>query len=424
MSFALRYSLTIFYVASCSFACFFKKSIAYWYVIMALKKQKKRRICFVITSFIHYSRNMLILDELLKRKDVDLHVLVGGTALLSKYSSKFAHIKELLRKDGHRNIHELYFNLEGDSSVIKAKTVGLGIIEFTSFFNDIKPDLVVVRGDRFEILAAAVAAAYMQIPVAHIEGGDTTGSIDESVRHAVTKLSHIHFATNEPAYKRVLKLGEHPDYVFNFGSPDVELVSKLVNGKLSIDLAKTGSGFPIDLKTPYLLVMYHPDASDLKNVSKNTRSLLKVVHRMNLPAIWFWPNFDAGAEDISHELRVFRDTISDHKIKFSRYLPPRDFLVLLKNTLCLIGNSSAGIKESSFLGIPVVNIGGRQGARLRAGNVHSVSYDEKEIENGIIRQIAAGRFPVSNLYFTPDTSKKIAKTLATIPLYFQKKFVD
>src|SRR3989344_1222343 len=158
---------------------------------------KKRKICFIITSFIHYSRNLLILDELKKRSDVDLHIIIGGTALLSKYSSKLAQVKEILIADGFKNLYEVYFNLEGDNTTIKAKTTGLGIVEFSSLFNNIKPDLVMVRGDRFEMLAGATAAAFMNIPIAHIEGGDTSGTIDESVRHAISKLSNLHFVTND-----------------------------------------------------------------------------------------------------------------------------------------------------------------------------------------------------------------------------------
>lgn len=391
---------------------------------MAQKKTTKRRICFVITSFIHYSRNLLILEELKKRTDVELHIVIGGTALLSKYSSKTAHVAEILKKEGYKNIHELHFNLEGDDYIVKAKTTGLGVIEFATFFNDIKPDLVVVRGDRFEVLAATIAASYMHISVAHIEGGDITGSIDESVRHAVTKLSHIHFATNENAYKRLLKMGENPKYVFNFGSPDVEVVSKLSLKPVSVDMKATGSGAPIDLTKPYLMVMYHPDTGEAKEASKHTKILLNAIHRLGIPTLWFWPNFDAGAEDIAQELRMFRDAVKDHKIRFLRYLPPREFISLLNGAVCLIGNSSAGLKESSFLGIPVVNIGNRQGNRLHADNVAHAPHDEKKIVEAILKQAKIGRYPVSHLYFSEGTGKNIAKTLATVELYVQKQFID
>jgi UDP-hydrolysing UDP-N-acetyl-D-glucosamine 2-epimerase len=384
----------------------------------------KRKVCFVITSFIHYSRNLLILDELKKRKDVELHIIVGGTALLSRYTSKSADVKELLKKDGHTNLYDLHFNLEGNDTIVKAKTTGLGIIEFTTLFHNINPDIVVVRGDRFEVLSGTLAAAYLGIPVAHIEGGDLSGSIDESVRHAITKLSNIHFATNESAKNRILRLGEDPKYVFNFGSPDVEVVDVLEKAKVNFDIKETGSGAIFDLKEGYLMVMYHPDLKDIKNIHLNTKIILKAIHELNIPTLWFWPNVDAGAEDISQELRIFKDEVKGHKIRFMRYLGPREFIFLLKNSLCLVGNSSAGIKESSFLGLPVVNVGNRQNKRLHAQNVMDVPHDTEKIKKAILRQIKKGKYTSSNIYYLKGTSKNIARVVATTKLYTQKTFVE
>lgn len=396
--------------------------------IHMIKGAKKRRVCFVITSFIHYSRNLLILDELKRRPDVDLHIIIGGTALLSKYSSRYAHVKEMLIADGFKNIYEVYFNLEGDNSTIKAKTAGLGIVEFSSLFNNIEPDIIVVRGDRFECLSAATAAAYMNIPIAHLEGGDRSGTIDESVRHSITKLSHFHFATNDEAKKRLLRMGEDPKFVFYYGSPDIEVVAKLAKKKINgVDLEKTGSGAVLDLKGDFLMVMYHPvwkDVDSLRKLSENTRILLETVHKLNMPTLWWWPNFDVGAEEISHELRAFKDSVSNHKIRFMRYLPPRIFLALLDKTRCLIGNSSSGIKECSYLGVPVVNIGYRQHKRLKAENVLDVEHDKNAIKRAIAKQISIGRYPSSNLYYKKDTAKNIARTIAVAPLYVQKSFVD
>src|SRR3989344_9484819 len=219
---------------------------------------KKRKICFVITSFIHYSRGLFILEELKHRRDVELHVVISGTALLAKYSSKYAYVKDILVREGYKNIHELYFNLEGDLHVVKAKTGGIGVIEFSTFFSQLRPDIVVVRGDRFEVLAAAIAAAYLHIPIAHIEGGDITGSIDESVRHAITKLSHLHFATNKDARKRILLMGENPKYVFNFGSPEVEVVRRIANSNHHVDFSHTGSGAPFNLTSCFLIGLFQP----------------------------------------------------------------------------------------------------------------------------------------------------------------------
>jgi len=385
--------------------------------------KNKRKICFVITSPIHYSRNILILEDLKKRKEIDLYIVIGGSALLSKYVSRFGNIENLLKKDGFKNIHETCFYLEGDKPISKVKTTGLGVIELSSVFNQIKPDLVIVRGDRFEVLAASIAANYLNIPIAHIEGGDLSGTIDESVRHAITKLAHIHITTNSSAMNRVIKMGENPNYVFNFGSPDIEVVDKFSKKKWKMT-TETGSGYNIDLKNPYLMVMYHPVTTELNEIKKNTREILNSIKKIDIQTFWFWPNADTGAEEISHELRRFKDEYPQSKIRFMRYIAPQDFLSLLGNTKCLLGNSSAGIKECSYLGVPVVNIGTRQIDRLRAKNVLDVFCEENKIIKAVNKQLKIGRYEPSNLYFKKNTSKNISKTLATIPLYIQKKFYE
>ncbi|MDP7367440.1 MAG: UDP-N-acetylglucosamine 2-epimerase [Candidatus Pacebacteria bacterium] len=389
-----------------------------------IKKNKKRKICFVITSFIHYSRNLLVLEELKKRKDVDLHIVIGGTALLSKYTSKYTQIKTLLEEANFKNLYEVHFNLEGDTETVKAKTVGLGIVEFTNIFNNIKPDAVLVRGDRFEVLSAATAASYMNIPIAHIEGGDVSGTLDEAVRHSITKLAHIHFPTNEESKKRILKMGENKKYIFNFGSPDIEMIDKMSKSKRVFDISKTGSGTDINLKDTFIIVMYHPVTTDVKALSKNTRNLLNAVYEMGVQTLWFWPNVDLGSEEISHEMRMFSDKVSGHKIRFMRYLQPEQFSHVLKNANCMVGNSSAGIKECSYLGIPVVNIGSRQGKRLRVKNVVDVSENKEKIKKAIEKQLSNGTYKSSNIYYKKNTSKNIAKTLATVNLYVQKSFAD
>src|SRR3989344_3468582 len=389
---------------------------------MPATNKKKRRICFIITSFIHYSRSLLILDELKKRSDVDLHIVIGGTALLAKYSSRYAYVKNILEQEGFKNLYEVYFNLEGDSAAVKAQTAGLGLIEFSHLFNNVKPDLGVVRGDRFEVLSAATAASYMRIPIAHIEGGDVTGTLDETVRHSITKLAQLHFVTNEDARRRVLQMGEPSRYVFNFGSPEIEIAEKVTRRPLPVAVMGTGSGASVDLREGYLMVMYHPVIGEEKELSEKTQNLLAAVYALAIPTLWFWPNFDIGAEEISRELRIFNDTVADHQIRFLRYLPPQEFLTLLKGASCLIGNSSAGIKESAYFGTPVVNVGTRQTGRLRGENVCDAQEDTKKLRTAIKKQLGVGRYSPSHFYRAESTGKNIAKTLATTPLYVQKKF--
>jgi UDP-hydrolysing UDP-N-acetyl-D-glucosamine 2-epimerase len=355
-------------------------------------------------------------------------VVIGGTALLSKYTPRYAHVRAMLEGDGIEHIHELYFALEGDNRVVKAKTAGLGIVEFATMFNDLKPDLVVVRGDRFEVLSAATAAAYMNIPLAHIEGGDVTGTLDESVRHAITKLAHLHIATNEQARERLLRMGEDPRAVFNFGSPDIEVARTFARETEGVrEVGETGSGALIDASEDFIMVMYHPvwsEAEERGALARRTEELLGVVHALGIPALWFWPNADLGSEEISHALRVFHDQTHGHRLRFMRYLPPRSFISLLARSRLLVGNSSAGIKECSYLGVPVVNIGSRQRGRERAENVLDVEHESAAIRSAIEQQLAVGRYAPSELYHADGTARNIAETLASAPLYTEKRFCE
>src|SRR3989338_6441718 len=184
---------------------------------------RKRKICFVVTSHIHYTRNKLVLDATRDHPRVELQIVVGGSAILPKYGE----VLDLMQKDGFKCSAKITMVFEGGSPIAMAKTTGIGITEFATVFDNLNPDVVIVRGDRYEVLSAAIAASYLNIPVAHIEGGDVTGTIDESVRHAITKLAHIHFATNEVSLGRILRVGERPEYVFNVGSPELEFTASI-----------------------------------------------------------------------------------------------------------------------------------------------------------------------------------------------------
>jgi len=383
---------------------------------------KKRKICFVITSEIHYARNKLILDSLRRRKNVELQIVVGAGALLDYYGD----VLSLLRRDNYPCHAKIIMTLQGGSPVAMAKTTGIGVTEFATVFDNLQPDLVVARGDRYEMLSAVIASAYLNIPIAHLEGGDVSGTIDESVRHAITKLSHIHFTTNEESKKRVLRMGEDPRFVFNFGSPEVELISRdnfKANSKL-INRKNVGVGDTIDLKKQYMIVMQHPVTSEIGENRRNIEETLLAVYDVGIPAIWFWPNVDAGTDDTSKGIRAFRENRRPEHMRFIKYLPPEEFYGLLKNSACLVGNSSTGIKECSYLGIPVINIGTRQDGRTRGENVMDVGYSKQEIKKAIKKQIATKRYRQNDLFYKKNTHKNIADILTSIDLYTQKQFVD
>lgn len=379
---------------------------------------KKRTICFIITSKVHYARSKLILREIQNRPDLTLKIIVGASAILPNYGDVLAQMEQ----DGFKCDDKITMTLEGGSAAAMAKTAGLGIIEFTTAFENLKPDIVVVRGDRYEVLSAVVAAAYLNITVAHLEGGDISGTIDESVRHAITKLSHLHFTTNPQARERVLQMGEKPEYVFNFGCPELEFVAQ---NKFQVDqvlINYLGVGDVINLDQPYILVMQHPVTSELGANRRHIEETLRAVNEVGIPAIWFWPNVDAGTDEISKGIRVFRENHQPKHIRFIKDLPAEQFIGLLKKAACLVGNSSAGIKECSYLGVPVVDIGSRQNNRLRAENVLNVDYNQAAIKEAILKQMSHGLYPASNLYYQPDTAKNIVYTLTRVQLYTQKSF--
>ncbi|MEK7108729.1 MAG: UDP-N-acetylglucosamine 2-epimerase [Patescibacteria group bacterium] len=379
----------------------------------------KRKVCFIITNRIHYARQETLLRQLRSDPDLELQLIVGGAALLEKYSE----VPATLARHGYV-VHERMLNLiEGGNHVAMAKTAGLAVLELANTFEKLDPDIVLIRGDRFEQLAAAMTAAYLNKTVAHIEGGDVTGTIDESVRHAITKLSHIHFVTNNDSYRRVLQMGEHPAYVFNVGSPDIEFAAQVRRGPNAEFINSVGVGGRIDLAKPYLMVIQHPVTSEPDNLD-NVLKTLQAVGELGVPALWFWPNPDAGTDEISKGIRRFREHTPMPHVRFIIDFHPRDFVALLKHAACLVGNSSAGIKEASFFGVPVVNIGTRQQGRSRSGNVMDVGHDAEAITYAIQTQMAHGPYPQSLLYYKPETSKRIRKILKTVPLYTQKRFHD
>lgn len=381
---------------------------------------QKRKICFVITSKIHYSRNKLILDELKKRDDVELQIIVGGSAILEKYGDTLT----VLDKDGYKYDAKIIMTLDGGSPVAMAKTTGIGITEFATAFDNLQPDLVVVRGDRYEVLSATVAAAYLNIPVAHIEGGDVTGTIDESVRHAITKMAHIHFATNDDSKNRIIRMGERPEYVFNFGSPDLEFVAKNSYEASNELINYLGVGEVVDIDKDFVIAMQHPVTSEFGSNREYVTETLEAIDKLQIPTIWFWPNVDAGTDEISKGIRTFRETRNPKHIRFMKYLPPEQFIGLLKKASCLVGNSSSGIKECSYLGTPVVNIGTRQNGRMRAENVMDVDYSQSEIFEAIKKQLDNSRYDGSSIYYQEGTSENISKILASVELYTQKRFCE
>jgi UDP-hydrolysing UDP-N-acetyl-D-glucosamine 2-epimerase len=385
-----------------------------------IPRSGKRRICFPITSRAYYGRSQLLIRKLHALADVELELMLGGSILLDKYSR---HIADDIEAGGFTISGSFLNVIEGGNHVAMAKTACLTALEFTNGLHTIDPDVVVICGDRFEQLAIAMAAAYLNVTIAHIEGGDVSGSIDESVRHAITKLAHLHFVTNDDAHRRVLAMGEDPHYVFNTGSLDVELAARVDTLVTTEQINAYGVGHTVDISKPFLLVVQHPVTTERDNRA-HIQTTLDAVASLRMPTIWFWPNPDAGTAEMAESLRHVREQHSEltEQMRFITNVPADEFVSLLRQTACVVGNSSAGIKECSYLGTPVVDIGARQQGRLVAEHVVNVPYDADRIRAAIAQQVRHGRYAPSTIYYRPDTSDRIVHILSTVALYTQKRF--
>lgn len=382
-----------------------------------MSQLNKRKVCVVVASRANYGRIKTVLREIDKHLDLELQLIVGASALLYR----FGQVVDVITQDGFEVTARLYSIVEGENLTTMAKSTGLGIIELATIFENLKPDVVLTVADRFETMATAVTASYMNIPVAHTQGGEVTGSIDESVRHAITKLSHIHFVATEASRERVIKMGEEPARVFNTGCPAIDAISS-IDLSLPEDLFKRygGVGRPIDATKPYIVVLQHPVTTEYGSGLEQVNETLAAIKMLNMQTIWLWPNVDAGSDDISKGLRVFREQNPDVPLHLFRNFAVEDYARLINNCACLIGNSSSGIREGAFLGIPVVNIGTRQQHRERSNNVLDTQHHRNSILNAIQSQLNHGRYPGVPLFGDGSSGKRIAKLLATEELKIQK----
>ncbi|TDW47155.1 UDP-N-acetylglucosamine 2-epimerase/UDP-hydrolysing UDP-N-acetyl-D-glucosamine 2-epimerase,TIGR03568 [Flavobacterium sp. 270] len=379
----------------------------------------KRKIAVVITARPSYSRVKTVLSAIDQHPDLELQLIVAASALLDRYGSAVNYIE----KDGFIISAKVFNVLEGENLTAAAKTTGIGILELSTVFDNLKPDIVVTVADRFETMATAIAASYMNIPLAHIQGGEVTGNIDEKVRHAITKLSDYHFVASESAKERVIKLGENPDFIFNTGCPSIDIASKInsIKGLNFNPYQKYGGvGGEPDLANGFLVVMQHPVTTEYQNSRKHIEETLKAVNEMNMPTLWFWPNVDAGADGTSTGIRAFREHNKLTNVHFFKNMESSDFLILLNNAKALIGNSSVGIRECAYLGVPVVNVGSRQNKRDRGNNVIDVDYTKDEIIEAINTIIKNGKPQISSIYGGGSAGLTIAELLVKVPLQFHK----
>lgn len=380
-----------------------------------------RKVCVVVNSRANYGRIKTFLTASQKNQFIDLQLIVGASALLHRFGEAIT----VIRQDGFQPNAVVHSILEGETPTTMAKSAGLGIVELATHFDNLKPDLVLTVADRFETIATAIAASYMNIPLAHTQGGEVTGSIDESVRHAITKLAHVHFPATERAREFLIRMGEDPRNVYLVGCPSIDL---LVSQDLALpsDIFERyrGVGAELSPSKPYMIVLQHPVTTEYGQGLEQISATLQAVEKISnsgVQVVWLWPNVDAGSDDIAKGLRTFREQRAPKNIHFFRNFSPDDYARLLNNATCITGNSSSGIREAAFLGIPCVNIGTRQRNRERAANVVDVPYAAEEIEKAIVFQLRKTRYPSSLLFGDGTAGARMSDILSSCQLSVEKQ---
>lgn len=384
---------------------------------MTLNNGARRRICVILVDRANYGRMHPVMRAISTSPDLELLNICAGTMLLER----FGQAEKIVALDGFSIDGRVYLEVEGSVPATMAKSIGMGIIEFSTEFQRLRPDIVLLIGDRYEALAAAIAAAYMNIPIAHIQGGEVSGSIDESARHAITKFSHLHFPSTARAAEYIIKMGERPDCVFNVGCPSGDYIS-ILDDTLPPDVFNhIGVGAGVDPSKPFFLVIYHPVTTRYGSERHQAEQLLQSLHELAHPTVWIWPNIDAGADDISKALRVYREHHRADWLHLVKNLDPITFQKCLKKTVCAIGNSSSFIRDTTFSGTPVVLVGDRQTGREHGENLVTVAPLAGDITRAIRNQLGHGRYAVSTLYGDGQASRRIVEHLSVFVPYTQKK---
>lgn len=377
----------------------------------------KRKICVVTGGRMDYGHLKKVLEEINNQPEFELLVVPCCMHLTTDGS-----IQRIV-EDGFDVTYTIDCLLQSNSADSIAKSVGLASISFADCFRLIKPNLIMIMGDRFELLAAAQTALFMKIPIAHISGGDTTeGAYDEAIRHSITKMSHIHFATNSDAENRIRQLGENPDYIYNVGSPTIDYL-KSINYISRTELAMELGVVFNDL---IFVITYHPTTLGAEEGSNEVKELILALHEYpSATMIITLSNADNGGSKINELLREFSTNHSNCKVFDA--LGQYRYYNLLDKATAIIGNSSSGLFEAPSFDIPTVNIGDRQKGRIRSTSVIDCKCIKTEIQASIDRALQLRLNNVKNPYGDGNSAHQIVDTLKSIKNYqdlLQKHFFD
>ncbi|MBX7167451.1 MAG: UDP-N-acetylglucosamine 2-epimerase (hydrolyzing) [Pirellulales bacterium] len=382
-----------------------------------LSNNGKRTVCVVLVDRANYGRLKPVMRAIQEHPALELQVLAAGTMVLERFDQPV----RVVRKDGFAISGEIYTELEGSTPATMAKSVGFGVVEFSSELHRLKPDVVLLIGDRYEALSAAIAAAYMNIPLIHLQGGEVSGSIDESARHAITKFAQFHVPSTKRSAEYIMRMGERPDTVLTVGCPSSDIARSLDRTLPSAVVNSRGNGVEIDVTKPFFLVIFHPTTTEFGAESDQMQNLLKALDAVRVQSLVLWPNIDAGSDHISKMIRVYRNTIDRPWMRTLTNLTPEDYLKVLANTACAIGNSSSFVRDAGYFGTPVVLVGNRQNGRETDVHAVRVSVEVDAIRAAIEKQFKHGRYAPSTLYGDGHVSQRVADAVAALKPYVQKR---
>lgn len=381
------------------------------------ERRKRRKVCVVLVDRANYGRLKPVMRAIQTHPELELQVVVAGTMVLER----FGNAVDVVRRDGFRVDGEIYIELEGSTPTTMAKSVGFGVVEFAGEFQRLRPDLVLIIGDRYEALSAAIAAAYMNFCIVHVQGGEVSGSIDESARHAISKLAHFHCPSTQRSRDFLVRMGESPDTILDVGCPSSDIARMLQPGLPVKAINSTGSGAEIQSGRPYLLVIFHPTTTEFGGEQRQMQELINAMDRVGLQTILLWPNIDAGSDRISKAIRIFRTRKNPVWLRTVTNLEPDIYLQVLAHAACAVGNSSSFVRDASFFGTPVVLVGERQEGRETTEHVIRVPPISPLLVDAINSQLEHGRYQPSTLYGDGYTSERIARGLARLTPYVQKR---
>ena len=366
----------------------------------------------VVASRANYGRVKYLMKAIDESSELELQLVVGASLLIERFGKAV----DVIKADGFTPNKSIYYNVEGENLITQAKSTGLGVIELTTAFSELQPDFVVSVADRYETMATAIASTYMNIPLIHIQGGEVSGNIDDRVRHAISKLADFHFVATEKSRERLIKMGEYPESVFNFGCPAMDVIA---NSDTNIDnqiMARYGGvGHPIDWSRPYILMIQHPVTTSFGQGFEQVQNTLDaLIEFHDIQKVVLWPNADAGGEDVAKGIRVFREKHEGNGFHFYRNFSPEDFVRVLANASCAVGNSSSFLREGEFLGVPAVMVGDRQHQREHGRNVTFVEYKKDLIASAIRSQLGLNYRESKSIFGRGDAGFQIASVIPSL----------